>query len=267
MNALNTGLTPPSIDTKAAGTASPAAIREARGLPPLARDRSVHHPAPRQPEHPPAGSAAGPQHPQLPTAGVQPGAVSPESGDANPVAHAAYAADQFRGRSRIFRESVRRSARHRALRRPGQLRWASIRPGPARTGPTFRLHACRPPARPETRITADTPSACARARQHPRQELRGKHRTSPGTRFVRRVHSAKRNPRRDDGRNESDPSHLGDSTFAGTSRARHRVGHPIQSSQPAAQAARATSGKSPSLKDAQKADQPLGAKTRDRSLA
>jgi hypothetical protein len=61
---------------EAAGTASPGAIREARGLPPLARSERLHRPTGAELEHPPAGSAQGNEHGQLPAAGVQPGAVS-----------------------------------------------------------------------------------------------------------------------------------------------------------------------------------------------
>ena len=134
-----------------AGTASPAAIREARGLPPLARDRSLPRPDGRQPEHPPAGSAARPQYPQLPAAGVQPGAVS--TGPATPPSSPMLptnleAATGFQGAPGALPVTVRFGDQDNTVgidaARPGQ------------TGPTFRLHAAAT-GEPGTRITAETP--------------------------------------------------------------------------------------------------------------
>ena len=194
---------------EAAGTASPAAIREARGLPPLARDRSVPRPDGRQPEHPPAGSAARPQHPQLPAAGVQPGAVSPEQATPPPSPTLPTPPTNFAAAAGSQGE-LQRSARHRSLWRPGQLSLVSIRPGQARRG---RRSGCmlRPPASRGYPDHRRHPPARARSRQYPRQKLRGEHGIGPGARRVRRVYSAKRGFKRDDGRNEGDPSHFDDS--------------------------------------------------------
>ena len=132
---------------EAAGTASPGAIREARGLPPLARDRSLHHPDARQPEHPPAGSAARSQHPQLSAAGVQPGAVSPEQATpppspTPPTNLATGSSEEPGGQSVTVRFGDRDNTIGIDLPRPGQ---------PA---PTFRLHDAAT-GEPGTRITAD----------------------------------------------------------------------------------------------------------------
>ena len=135
---------------EAAGTASPAAIREARGLPPLARDRSLHLPDARQSEHPPTGSAARPQHPQLPAAGVQPGAVNQETATPppSPTPGTYLAAAGFQGEPSGSPITVRFGDRDNTV---------SIDPvRPGQPAPTLRLHDAAT-GEPGNRITADAP--------------------------------------------------------------------------------------------------------------
>ncbi len=139
---------------EAAGTASPAAIREARGLPPLARDRSVHYPDARQPEHPPAGSTARPQHPQLPAAGVQPEAVSQEQATPPPSSTPPTPPTNFAAAAGSQGEL---SGPPITVRFGDRDNFVGIDPARlSQTGPTFRLHAAAT-GEPGIRITADMP--------------------------------------------------------------------------------------------------------------
>ena len=131
---------------EAAGTASPGAIREARGLPPLARDRSLHHPDARQPEHPPAGSAARPQHPQLPPAGVQPGAVSQKQTTPPSPTPLSNLAAGSQGEPSSQPVTVRFGDRDNTV--------SIDPPRPGQPAPTFRLHDAAT-GEPGARITAD----------------------------------------------------------------------------------------------------------------
>ena len=115
--------------------------------------------------------------------------MSPRTGDATPVAHAAYAARPTSRQQRVPRESP--AVQPVTVRFGDRDNFVGIDPArPGQTGPTFRLHAAAT-GEPGIRITADIPQHAPGPGNILVKNYGENTGISPGAHTIRRVHPRK----------------------------------------------------------------------------